>query len=374
MDYTVSMSIKTSYHVKRIRYLDITRGIAMMMVIAGHIIQPEILGQELRYYLFAVHLPLFLIISGVLFKEKDSWFLIKKDTKQLLYPYVIGVLLIVLVFIIGYYQPFSNSWHHIVTGNLNSVPQILMAAFLVNGGDHYLFWPNFATTIGAIWYLVAFFEVSFIFNLLLKFIKNRYVQLLLIVGLTAIGYVIGNITALPFQLLSALVMLPFMAVGYYTKKYWFTNNVGSMKINISLIALGIILWTYSASHGILLLVSAQATQGPILATIAGIMGSFAMMVAIRYIDSMPLFDCLMDLLVKVGQVSLYMLVVHTIDLRDLPVSFVAMKLFAHFFHSNVAANYFAFVVGIAFAFVGGLILQRIMQVILKDNIPIKLCI
>lgn len=349
----------------RIKYLDVARGMAMMMVIVGHIIQPEIMGNTLRYYLFAVHLPLFLIISGILFKEKDYRIIFRKNVNQLLLPYLLGIGLIVIVFLIGYYQPFIAIWHEIVVENLNSIPSILMAAFLVNGGDYYSFIPHFTTTIGAIWYLIGYFEASILFNFILKTVKTKWGQVGTIMILTIIGYGIGSFTALPFQILSSFVMLPFLGVGFYTKKYWLDTDIRNLKLEGLLILVGILLWCLSAEKGILLLVSAQATQGILLGILGGVMGSFSILIIIRWLVSKQFVKPLLPSLVNIGKVSLLMLLVHTLDLRVLPVSTISMRLMGRFIKNEILINYLAMIIAIVFAYCGALILNWMNQRILN---------
>lgn len=51
---------------KRIGYIDIARGIAIILMIIGHVI-----GQgKNKNFIFSFHMPLFIIISGIFFKEK----------------------------------------------------------------------------------------------------------------------------------------------------------------------------------------------------------------------------------------------------------------------------------------------------------------
>ena len=53
---------------KRIEWIDYCRGLAILMMIAGHS-----LGNTSPYianFIFAVHMPIFFVLSGILLKEK----------------------------------------------------------------------------------------------------------------------------------------------------------------------------------------------------------------------------------------------------------------------------------------------------------------
>lgn len=65
---------------KRIDYMDISKGIAMLCIVAGH------MGiNSITRIVFTFHVPLFFLISGYFFHDKAD--LIRKRSSQLLKPY-----------------------------------------------------------------------------------------------------------------------------------------------------------------------------------------------------------------------------------------------------------------------------------------------
>lgn len=360
-------------HTKRIAYLDIGRGLAMIMVVIGHIFQPQLFGQEFRYALFAVHLPLFLLVSGILYKERPFLSLLKKSFLKILIPYIVGVLLILIFYVISQHQDFLISWKNISLSKIGSISKILVSAFIVNGGDYYLFAPKLNIVIGAIWYLVGYFEVLVLFKCILLITKKLYLQVGIISLLTLIGYMIGSHTALPFQILSSFVMLPFFASGYYSKNYWLNrNSLESKQVMFFIILLGIILWYLSASNGILLLVSAQATQGPVLATISGIFSSIALLLVIRILVDKNLLIG-KQFLSKLGQLSLYVLVVHNLDITSLPVTWIIMD---HLNRSGInpqISNIVVMPISVLFAFTGAYLLNKLLSILQTNVTKIYKC-
>lgn len=76
---------------KRVHYLDIARGIAVIAVVIGHI-QPSLCPEWLTAWVYSFHLPLFFIISGILVNTKkyDSFgSFFKKTAKKLFVQYLI---------------------------------------------------------------------------------------------------------------------------------------------------------------------------------------------------------------------------------------------------------------------------------------------
>lgn len=84
---------------KRIEYLDIARGIAIILMVIGHVVS----GYK-RAIIFSFHMPLFIIISGFFFKSGRN---IKEEIvniiKKLIIPYIVSIIIvhIVRIFVIG---------------------------------------------------------------------------------------------------------------------------------------------------------------------------------------------------------------------------------------------------------------------------------
>lgn len=84
---------------KRITYLDIARGIGMLLVVMGHV---EYIDLNVRFYVTAFHMPLFFVISGILIQEKETEKtsfskLIKTKLYSIMLPYVVFSLLSFLI-------------------------------------------------------------------------------------------------------------------------------------------------------------------------------------------------------------------------------------------------------------------------------------
>lgn len=80
---------------KRIAYLDIARGIGMILVVMGHV---EYIDVTVRQFISAFHMPLFFVISGILIWEKQEEKrslaeLTKRKLRSIMLPYIIFSLL-----------------------------------------------------------------------------------------------------------------------------------------------------------------------------------------------------------------------------------------------------------------------------------------
>lgn len=87
---------------KRIAYLDVARGIGMILVVIGHV---EFINRPFRNYVTSFHMPLFFIISGILLyvtktEERSFGEVARSKSRSILLPYFIfsaGALLFELV-------------------------------------------------------------------------------------------------------------------------------------------------------------------------------------------------------------------------------------------------------------------------------------
>ena len=86
---------------KRLDYLDIAKGIGILLVIIGHCqighSQIGMLG-NIHSYLYSFHMPLFFFISGMFFSNRATFVsLAKKRFKQLILPTIWFSIITVLI-------------------------------------------------------------------------------------------------------------------------------------------------------------------------------------------------------------------------------------------------------------------------------------
>src|SRR5271154_1600527 len=77
---------------RRVSWIDICRGIAIIFVLYGHIFTND----RQRYLIYAFHMPLFFFISGLVFKPtvgKSMLSVTFKYIKQLIIPYYLFAIL-----------------------------------------------------------------------------------------------------------------------------------------------------------------------------------------------------------------------------------------------------------------------------------------
>lgn len=168
---------------ERLEWVDITKGLAIFMVVIGHTSIPEI-GSR---FIWSFHMPLFFIVSGLFFNinNKDLKTQVITDFKRIVIPYVFFLLCYILYLVI-WKEPIS-------------ITQI------VNGH-----------AVGQIWFLQTLFFSHLVFFIILKYFRNRSCQILLIVLIGFLGFLayFFNIH-LPYRIEVIGLAIIHMSFGYY---------------------------------------------------------------------------------------------------------------------------------------------------------------
>lgn len=180
---------------KRINYLDCIRGFALLLVILGHI---YIYTNPIKVWIYSFHMPLFFIISGFLWSNKniDIKITIIKRFKALIIPYI----LFGLVFFI-------------LRSNLNSSINLSL--------KNYIFSLLTTSNLGALWFLPSLFIIEVMFSVLNKLKIHDSVRIIITLILFFIG-LNGNKYYTSIYIIviyRSLVGFGFFVLGKYIFKY-----------------------------------------------------------------------------------------------------------------------------------------------------------
>jgi fucose 4-O-acetylase-like acetyltransferase len=155
---------------KRIAYLDVAKGIGILLVALAHA-DVSLFSPYLHKFIYAFHMPLFFFLSGYFFKPGISfWAQLKKRFNSLLKPYFVTILLIYIVSLSFTNMRFANVFGRILKS--------------LYATGYYIDWTQ-------LWFLPSLFVTAlfaFLFyHLVLARIGNRYLRWLVLLGLPAIA-------------------------------------------------------------------------------------------------------------------------------------------------------------------------------------------
>lgn len=180
---------------KRIEFIDLAKGICILLVVIGHTGAGVYLPG-----LQAMRMPLYFILSGLFFKDYGGLFqLLLKKTDKILIPFL-------FFYISGYLLFYCFEW--IVPGMIKSDAQGILDVFTQRQYFN-----------GPIWFLLALFWTNIFFCMISLSIKKEYMRGIWVILIGAIGGLLGiNDIFVPMSIDSAMTALPFFYFGYLLKK------------------------------------------------------------------------------------------------------------------------------------------------------------
>jgi polysaccharide biosynthesis protein PslL len=159
---------------KRIEYLDIAKGIGILLVVLGHN-DFEVISLFVQRLIYSFHMPLFFFLSGYFLNTAIPFFsFIKKRFHTLLKPFFFTIFLI-------YFTSISFE----KMGFNTAITRIVKSLY---GSGHYLDWVQ-------LWFLPHLFAVSlyaFLFITLVSRLRNRWITWGILLGTLAIGVLFLN--------------------------------------------------------------------------------------------------------------------------------------------------------------------------------------
>lgn len=187
----------------RIFYRDNTKGIAILLVVLGHILPMN--TDPISVWIYSFHMPVFYIITGILHSGKDysegklSTYAIKK-AQNTLYPYVtFSILAIVVATIIG-----------LVSHNWNRATSVLLETVTLRGYSALWFLPSFLFSE------ILFFLFTQNCSRVLGIIKTvLLVCVCIVLSLFDFRDALGVMSSFYYLVGRIFVGTVFMAIGYY---------------------------------------------------------------------------------------------------------------------------------------------------------------
>ena len=181
---------------KRIEYMDIAKGIGILLMIIGHI---KLEHEKIITFIYSFHMPLFFLISGYFFKYRIKKDEIKYILKHLILPYIITCLSIILYNCIR--LVIDQNYDELIT----VIKEIGKASLFGCGyGTHYGI-----RQIGAIWFLLALSVALYLMN---SIYTSRY-RTILVAIFAYIGYTTSRYVWLPLSVQPGMVALIYIYLG-----------------------------------------------------------------------------------------------------------------------------------------------------------------
>lgn len=293
----------------RIRYIDIIKGIGIVLMIAEHWFYTD--APVFSALVCSFHMPLFFIASGMLFHETSQ--------EQLLIKRVKGLIVPILIFYC-----------------IDFVLQIILTIPQVKILETVSYWVRFR---GA-WFVIALFIASLLFNLIYKAVKGKCIWLFLLMALI---YILGLLAAffeVPVEdnLKKAFVGIGFYFFGFLLSRVRLAERIQNFHIvfKVAVLALSVSVLVVAAiwRNDYMVLMYNNDYGNPAVFTLKAVLCSLAVITVCILIGHCKLFE-------QLGKNSLLMMFL------SFPVYLTLKSVFTHLFLYIWGESIFDGVVGLA---------------------------
>lgn len=233
---------------KRMRWLDLAKGLAILLMVLGHCLADDCL---LHGFIYSFHMPLFFLAAGFTMRAKPRRQVVTSSARRLLVPYLV---VCSILFLFAFVSPNS------LNANLDTQRSwpVVLVEILYAAGDSGTILGHAFQAIGALWFLPCLFVARILLNEVLlraeaagnrfsvappaagriaaapRLLQRtaasspaawaaRHAQTLFectcVAGMVALGIAIGSQARLPFDIDTAMVCTFFMYIGILAKRH-----------------------------------------------------------------------------------------------------------------------------------------------------------
>lgn len=290
---------------KRIAWIDIVRAIGMLLIVMGHtlfIYQFSYLARAI----FAVHVPIFFVLSGYLFHLRSVVKQVKHLFINLVLPYLFTAIIIVVGSIIINQTKLHDLPFFMSLGSNKA--SILAGVYGIGTATRLsLFNNHLVLAIGAIWFLLAMFIGHLVFNVLQLILSNKKYKLALLWLISILLVYFSTKTQfglLPWSFNAGLMSVIFYTFGFTLQQYKLLTH-----IPIWLLLIGTLFWGLSVRSGFFYMNVVYADN-----LVWAILGAFGASVVLCWVAQKLAKLALIKPLSIIGRYSLIVLCAHVIDL------------------------------------------------------------
>lgn len=291
----------------RIAYIDLAKGICIIMVVLYHVAKYYDTSLLVNSFFKLIRMPLYFFLSGVFFKNYSGLVdFIKRKTNKLLIPFVFWYLLLSVSFSLLMFHAFGIK-----------LDRFDDTTFL---GSLFAFWAKEDFPNSAIWFLLCLFYVNLLFyNVFLlashfKTEKGKFWILLLFSMLCGgIGFIFCfTKTNLPAFLDSAFTSVPFFCFGYLIKNHTKILVPNKYDKHLLLISLALFILVGGVAllfrEGYSLKYNYFTPKSALIAYPCGLLGTLGVILFSKKVNHIPVVSMF-------GQYSIMILVTHKILLE-----------------------------------------------------------
>lgn len=186
---------------KRLPFIDLMKGLCIILIVIGHVDTAlfTALGDNADRMFQTFRVPMYYFVSGIFFKQYGGFFdFARKKVNNILIPFAFFYLFAYLVQMAFHYMPACS--HVFGEFHRGSIIQPLTQRY----------WDCNVP----LWFLMSLFWVNILYYLLQMITRRRWVQILAVAAMAAVGYTLCAWHIRPLYYIdTALVGMPFFVLG-----------------------------------------------------------------------------------------------------------------------------------------------------------------
>ena len=265
---------------RRIVWIDYCRAFAICLVIIGHIListssYNSHIDNMIMVIIYSFHMPLFFILSGLVFKKTGILDGIKKRFIRLMIPYF-GFCILEFVYKLMFYSLVNRE---ILDGYLTSfTKEQIIDSMLMNS----------SSAFSGYWFLPVLFCSSIFMTALLKFNNKACEYICMLLGISISAWLKFCNIELPLGMGEALLSVPFIYIGFKEKESDYSRLKNPWVFIIVIVGYvgALAYWKYmnyemADMHN-------SAVRNPLAFYVLGLCGSYIVMFCIKGISSVTL--------------------------------------------------------------------------------------
>lgn len=200
---------------KRVEYIDVLKGIAILLVVVGHFWKQSIVS----YVIWSFHMPLFILISGYFFKDRLSMKIkLKKMLRNYGVPYALVVTtLMIKELLVCVLQNRKMKLSICILNGCKSIIKSFISALFAFGNPTAI-GDVIYKDIGAVWFLPALLFGEIILLCVYKFTHNRIKRVAVISLIVILCSLINIYSTMPFQILASGAFSAWLLLGAMIKE------------------------------------------------------------------------------------------------------------------------------------------------------------
>ena len=311
--------------VSSIGMFDMLKGAGMLAIVLGHTVELYPLqlsnGLSLTAFLVFVYretlMAAFFIASGYGFRKRSIGKCIHQQLKSLLKPFCYTAMFTTVLHFIIHYKTF-----HYLPGSLSESIKVA-GGFLLGLPHTATYFGQEFFSCGPMWYLLALLVGWILLDVILNIFPEPYIPWA-VLGTMLLGWGICITWEVPFCIGQGMVTVPALYVGYLAKQHKIFDRPLPWKLKLGMIAstlavAGLVLATQSTDC----VSMAEWTFGPVSILLDAMTGLGMLSLLLffqRHVDNFITHG-----VQAIGQRSLYIFCIHTVELTAIPWYLMAQK-------------------------------------------------